>query len=143
MNWARPWPDPDQELDNINSFKLHWINCLVQKKDRVAQCRTGSLSNICQAAEDWGQEILSTQNVTSYHWAGQQGSWQTGSGDDDNEINYIEIHMIVVFQEFYQDMERLLYKLSSPTHNNLKVSNTCKALELGFNLGGFLCEGGW
>ena len=24
-----------------------------------------------------------------------------------------------------------------------QVSNTCKALELGFNLGGFLCEAGW
>jgi len=46
-------------------------------------------------------------------------------------------------QAFYQDMEKLLSKLCSPNHNNLKVSNTCKALELGFNLGGFLCEAGW
>jgi len=46
-------------------------------------------------------------------------------------------------QAFYQDTENLLSKLTSPTHNNLTVSNTCKSLDLGFNLGGFLGEGGW
>ena len=40
-------------------------------------------------------------------------------------------------------MERLITKLSSASHNNITLSNTCKALELGFNLGGFLGEAGW
>ena len=46
-------------------------------------------------------------------------------------------------QAFAMEQEKLLAKLTSPSHNDLKVSNTCKSLELGFNLGGFLCEGGW
>ena len=48
-----------------------------------------------------------------------------------------------LFQAYYQHIDKLMSKLSSPSHNSLKLSNTCKALELGFNLGGFLCESGW
>ena len=43
----------------------------------------------------------------------------------------------------HMEQEKLLAKLTSPSHNSLSVSNTCKSLELGFNLGGFLCEAGW
>lgn len=50
-------------------------------------------------------------------------------------------HMLA--QAFCLEQEKLLDKLTSPNHNNLTVSNTCKSLELGFNLGGFLCEAGW
>ena len=50
-------------------------------------------------------------------------------------------HMLA--QAFCMEQEKLLDKLTSPNHNNLTVSNTCKSLELGFNLGGFLCEAGW
>jgi len=46
-------------------------------------------------------------------------------------------------QAFYMEQEKLLAKLTSPSHNSVSVSNTCKSLELGFNLGGFLCEAGW
>lgn len=46
-------------------------------------------------------------------------------------------------QSFYGEVERLLGKLCSATHNNLTVGNTCRTLELGFSLGGFLCEAGW
>ena len=46
-------------------------------------------------------------------------------------------------QAFCLDQEKLLAKLNSPSHNNLSVSNTSKTLELGFILGGFLCEAGW
>ena len=46
-------------------------------------------------------------------------------------------------QAFYMEQEKLLAKLTSPSHNSLTVANTCKSLELGFNLGGFLCEAGW
>merc|ERR1719319_346874 len=49
----------------------------------------------------------------------------------------------ILAQAFYQYIDRLMSKLTSASHNNLKISNTCKALELGFNLGGFLCEAGW
>lgn len=48
-----------------------------------------------------------------------------------------------LFQSFSNEVDSLLSKLSSPTHNQVQVSNTCKTLELGFNLGGFLCEAGW
>merc|ERR1719232_2571595 len=50
-------------------------------------------------------------------------------------------HMLA--QAFCMEQEKLLDKLTSPNHNNLTVSNTCKSLELGFNLGGFLCEPGY
>ena len=46
-------------------------------------------------------------------------------------------------QTFSNEVDSLLSKLSSPSHNQVQVSNTCKTLELGFNLGGFLCEAGW
>lgn len=46
-------------------------------------------------------------------------------------------------QSFSNEVDSLLSKLTSPNHNQVKVSNTFKTLELGFNLGGFLCEAGW
>lgn len=46
-------------------------------------------------------------------------------------------------QTFANEVDSLLSKLSSPNHNQVQVANTCKTLELGFNLGGFLCEAGW
>jgi len=49
----------------------------------------------------------------------------------------------IISKAFYKDVEKLLTKLCSITCNQLSVSNTCKTLELGFNLGGFLCEAGW
>lgn len=63
----------------------------------------------------------------------------------------------VMSQAFSKEVERLLSSLCS--NNNIQgvmtrqrlnhsppqvtVANTCKTLELGFNLGGFLCEAGW
>lgn len=41
------------------------------------------------------------------------------------------------------EVDKLLSKLCSTNFNNCAVSNTYKTLELGFNLGGFLCEAGW
>jgi len=49
----------------------------------------------------------------------------------------------IISQAFYTEVDKLLSKLCSTNFNHLKVSNTCKTLELGFNLGGFLCEAGW
>jgi len=46
-------------------------------------------------------------------------------------------------QSFSNEVDSLLSKLTSPTQNQVKLANTCKTLELGFNLGGFLCEAGW
>jgi len=46
-------------------------------------------------------------------------------------------------QTFSNEVDSLLSRLSSPSHYQVQVSNTCKTLELGFNLGGFLCEAGW
>jgi len=49
----------------------------------------------------------------------------------------------IISQAFNTEVEKLVAKLCSNTFNHLTVSNTCKTLELGFNLGGFLCEAGW
>lgn len=49
----------------------------------------------------------------------------------------------IISQAFYMEVDKLLSKLCSTNFNNCAVSNTYKTLELGFNLGGFLCEAGW
>jgi len=49
----------------------------------------------------------------------------------------------IISQAYYNEVHKLLTKLCSTNFNHLTVSNTCKTLELGFNLGGFLCEAGW
>ena len=47
-------------------------------------------------------------------------------------------------QTFANEVDSLLSNLLSSRNNNLvQVASTRKTLELGFNLGGFLCEAGW
>jgi len=63
----------------------------------------------------------------------------------------------IISQAFSTEVERLLAKLCSDNFSkgivtrqrlstassSVTVASTCKTLELGFNLGGFLCEAGW